>query len=509
MIFKTLGIFFILVMGATFSFGGQKIKEPNVSGQFYPDNPGLLSSQIDQYFSKADVSIFNRSIDIVIAPHAGYIYSGPVAAYGFKSVSKREYSTVVILAPSHFVDFDGISLWPEGGFRTPLGVVEVDKDFVQRLIVQHEKFYFYPQAFEGEHSLEVEIPFLQKTFQNFKIVPVIFGQPSFEILKDFSKALNQIIGDRKDVLVLVSTDMSHYHTDEYARKMDNNTLEAIKGLQVEQIWKEFHLRTMEMCGWIPLTAALLYAQERGLNRVEVLRYANSGDITGERNRVVGYSSVVIYKDQAGDDFFIQESPSSKDNFFSLGPQEGTGALSLSQKKRLLEIARKSIKEYILKGRKLTVIENDPRLKEEEGAFVTIHKNGDLRGCIGHVLGRGPLSLTVRDMAIAAATEDPRFRPLQKEELDQIDLEISVLSQPREIKNSNEIQLGVHGVIIHRGARQGLFLPQVAAETGWSKEKFLSELCTQKAGLPADCWKDSQTKIEVFTAEVFSEKADSP
>jgi len=182
----TIGIFFLGTMTSLAS-GDPKIKQPNVSGQFYDANEKRLSAHIDQFFSEASVAPSEKHIEVVISPHAGYIYSGGVAAYGFKAASRQKYKTIVILAPSHYVGFDGISVWEEGGFQTPLGIAEVDDEFAKKLIAANKDFYFAPRAFDREHSLEVEIPFLQKTFQDFKIVPVVMGQPSFRLLEDFAK----------------------------------------------------------------------------------------------------------------------------------------------------------------------------------------------------------------------------------------------------------------------------------------------------------------------------------
>ncbi len=476
-----------------FAFGNEKVKRPSVSGQFYSADAKELARDVDGFIKKAPIEPKRNPIDILIAPHAGYVYSGPVAGYSFKAVAKNDYKTIIILAPSHFVEFDGISVWEEGAFETPLGTVEVDQELTKKLISANKNFYFYPEAFAKEHSLEVELPFLQRTFKNFKIVPVVMGQPSFETLESFAVALEKIIANRQDILIVVSTDMSHYHPDKLARQMDFESLEAIKELKAEKIFEECGARTkMEMCGFVPVTAALLYAKAKGLNQVEVLRYANSGDVSGDTKRVVGYSSVIIYKDQDKNSAQIQEK--KVEDF-----------LTLSQKRRLIDIAKETIKEYVTTGKILEVKESDPALREVKGAFVTIHKKGNLRGCIGNIIGQGPLYLTVRDMAISAATEDPRFSPLTKGELKDIEIEISVLSKPRLVKSIDEITLGVHGVILSQGAfHQGVFLPQVATETGWSKEEFLVQLCSQKARLPKDAWKDSKTKIETFTAEVFSE-----
>lgn len=179
-------------------------------------------------------------------------------------------------------------------------------------------------------------------------------------------------------------------------------------------------------------------------------------------------------------------------------------LKSAQKKRLLEIARKTIEEYLSSGRRRDFQEEDVRLKEISGAFVTLHKHKELRGCIGNIIGQKPLFETVRDMAIESAATDPRFSPVTKEELKEIEIEISVLSPLKKIAHIDEFQLGTHGVLVRRGFAQGVFLPQVADETGWNKEEFLSYLCAHKAGLSSDAWKDPATEIFIFSAQVFSE-----
>ncbi len=491
----SLLILIFLTTMVPFGFGDSNIKEPNVSGQFYSADPVQLSQEVQRYISSATVTPYKKRIDIIMSPHAGYVFSGPVAGFSYKSVSEEEYKTIVIIAPSHFFGFDGASIWDKGAFKTPLGLVKVDEEFTRKLMALNKKFYFEPGAYEQEHSLEVEIPFLQKIFKNFKIVPIIMGQPSFQTCQDLADSLHQLIGDRKDVLIVISTDMSHYHDHNFAREMDHHTLSAVKELNAEEVWKECHSGTMEMCGFVPVTTAILYARKIGVNHVDILRYANSGDVTGDKSRVVGYSSVVFYRNPG--------SEGQADN--AISKKEGVAPLTFPQKKRLIEIVKKAIDIHLRAGKTLAVEETDPRLLEREGAFVTIHKHGQLRGCIGRIIGFAPLYLTVRDMAIAAATEDSRFEPVKAEELNDIDVEISVLSKPRVIANVDEIKMGVHGVIISQDHHRGVFLPQVATETGWSKEEFLTQLCVQKAGLPANAWHDPKTKIEIFTAQVFSEK----
>jgi AmmeMemoRadiSam system protein A len=303
-------------------------------------------------------------------------------------------------------------------------------------------------------------------------------------------ALDKLIGHRDDVLVLISSDMSHYYTYDVANSMDALTLQAIKEIDPKKFFEGCISRKMEMCGFVPVTTALILAHLRGIKHVEVLKHANSGDTSGDKSRVVGYSSVIFYSELLGT---------------SKSQDEGIGALSVAQKKELLKIARNSIETFVKTGKVPDITIKDARLNEIEGAFVTITKHGALRGCIGNIIGQEPLYETVRDMAVAAASQDPRFTPLRAVELKDIDVEISVLSKPRRVKDASEIQLGKHGVIVNANGHQGVFLPQVADETGWSKEEFLSQLCSQKAGLPADAWKDPDTALYVFTADVFGEK----
>ena len=491
------GIF--IAMMARFSFGSN-IKEPNVSGQFYPDNPQELSHEIDMFFSAAGLPAVPDDIEMIIAPHAGYPYSGPVAAHSFKAVGGKAFKTIIILAPSHFYSFDGVSIWKEGAFRTPLGEIPVDEAFTKKLVGADEKFIFDPQAFAQEHALEVELPFLQKTFKDFKIVPIVMGFPAFDVCQTLAKTLNQMMGNRTDVLVVVSTDLSHYHTDAVARTMDQTTINAIQAIQPEVVWKQCFLRTsMEMCGFVPVTTALLLAKERGLTGVKLLKYGNSGDATGDKNRVVGYSSIAFYRENPNP---VDEK---KDAATKADPQDEIAPLSLEQKKRLMEIAKQTMETFVRTGKTLQFQEKDPRLAQSEGAFVTIRKHGDLRGCIGNIVTDAPLFQTVRDMAVSAASQDPRFKPVAPEELPDLDLEISVLSKPRRITNIEEFTVGVHGAIVKQGWHQGVFLPQVATETGWNRDQFFSNLCVHKAGLPSEAWKDPKTQIEIFSADVFSEK----
>jgi len=479
----------VLMVFSARSWGGM-IKEANVAGGFYPADPKELSDLIDDIEATTGQVPTDRKVEIAIAPHAGYPYSGPVAAYTFKAIAQNHYKTIVVIGPSHFFPFEGISVWPKGGFKTPLGVVDVDEDFAEALLRENPGFQNLPQVFEREHSIEVELPFLQKTFGHVRIVPILMGDANPQVCHDLAMALDKLIGQRDDVLILVSSDMSHYYTYDAANSMDALTLTAIQEIDPKKFFEGNVSRKMEMCGFMPVTTALIYARLRGIRHVEVLKHANSGDTSGDKSRVVGYSSVIFYNDLLGQGG-LQNA--------------GNAALSKAEENELLTIARNSIESFVRTGKARDITTQDEKLKVIQGAFVTITRHGALRGCIGNIIGQEPLYETVRDMAVAAASQDPRFPPLTVAELKDIDLEISVLSKPRRIKDASQIQLGKHGVIVSKDGHQGVFLPQVAPETGWSKKEFLSQLCSQKAGLPPDAWKDPDTELYIFTADVFSEK----
>ena len=475
---------------------GNKVKRPNVSGQFYSGDPTQLSHQIQSFIEKASIEPSQESIEILISPHAGYIYSGWVAAYGYKAISQKKYDTIVVISPTHHFGFDGISVWDGGRFQTPLGLLEVDHNFAKELIHSNKKIIFKPEVFEKEHALEVQLPFLQEIYEDIKIVPIIMGQCSFALCEEFAKILNKLMESRGNVLIVISSDMSHYHDDAFARNMDQNTLKIVQQLKAQYFWEQCFSNKMEMCGVVPVTVGLLLAKERNLES-KVLKYATSAEVSGDKQRVVGYSSVIFYNPIDKEN---KQDPNKVDNASGVDP------LSMEQKQRLMHIAKETIIQYIKTGKAPSFEETDPRLLVKEGAFVTIHKKGQLRGCIGNIIGVKPLYQTIREMAISSATRDPRFTPLTTSELDKIDIEISVLSKPRQETDIKKIKMGVHGVIVSKGfLHQGVFLPQVATETGWNREQFLSNLCAHKAGLPSDAWKDPSIKIEIFTADVFSEE----
>ncbi|MBU1905547.1 MAG: AmmeMemoRadiSam system protein B [Candidatus Omnitrophica bacterium] len=481
---KVLIILAISFQLSAFSCLAENVKEANVAGMFYPEDPVRLSEMIDGFIKEAEPEIIEGEIFALISPHAGYAYSGRVAGHGYKLIKNKPYKTVIIIAPSHHFKFTGISVFPEGSFRTPLGELEIDQEFTQKLLDQDPEITCQPRAFDQEHSLEVQLPFLQKTLTDFEIVPIIMGDCSLSTCQKLSRLLKQAIGDRNDVLVIASTDMYHGYDHEEARVVDQETLSYIQNMDAEGLYYGLREGRLQLCGGWPVVSTLILSKELGHNKLGVLNYTNSAQVTGKKVKgtwTVGYASCAIDKEEGEE-----------------------GMLNIEQRKRLLEIARQSIENYLNTGKRLEVNEKDPLLVKEFGAFVTLNKNGHLRGCIGNIIASGPLYLTVKNMAVEAAVNDPRFPEVILSELEDIEIEVSVLSPLEKVESADKIELGKHGVIVRKGSSSGVFLPQVATETGWSKEEFLSNLCAQKAGLSTDAWKDKSTEIFIFTAEVFSE-----
>jgi len=476
-------IFLLIFLLCANLLSAQEIKNAQVAGAFYPEKKEVLEKQIQEFFQKADSPKISAEIFALICPHAGYAYSGQVASYAYKNIQGNDYDLVVILAPSHYYNFFGFAIWPKGSFSTPLGSVAVDEETCQKLLALIPYLKENKEVFYEEHALEVELPFLQYALKNFKIVPIIFGRFTLSDCELLAQALSVVLKDKK-ALIVASSDMSHYHTYPEAKEMDNLALDYILKNDPQGLYTAAKNNQIQLCGLGPVLSALYYAKEKQA-KIQLLKYANSGDVTGDFQRVVGYAALAVFKE---------------------GNQKGEeNMLSKENRKRLLEIARLAIEDYLKTEKKLPVKEEAPELNKKQGAFVTLHKQGELRGCIGNLIGTQPLYLTVRDMAIQAAVADPRFLPLELAELKDIEIEISVLSELEKIDNPDLIELGKHGVLIRKGLRSGVFLPQVATETGWSKEEFLNNLCAHKAGLSPDCWRDGSAEIYIFSAEVFNEK----
>ena len=470
----------------------KKVRKPAVAGAFYPADPEILKKQVSLFLEKAGPPEIDGEILALVSPHAGYPYSGQIAGTAYKNVQGKKYDAVVVIAPSHSEYFRGVSVYDEGGYETPLGVVPVDEDLA-RVIVEGDEIVKSSMAGHGEeHSLEVQLPFLQEALVDLKIVPIVMADRSFSSCEKLANAIAQATKGR-DVLLVASSDLYHGYSYEDCVAADTRTLEAIEEYSPKRLCNGFAKEVYQACGGGPIATVLLAAKEMGADKAAVVARTNSNDVMGERSGYcVGYAAVAIYKSGNG-------NPSKGER--RVGVDVG---LSDEDKKLLLEIARTTIEKRV-KGESAPEFNvTSAILNEHRGAFVTINKHGQLRGCIGYIEPVKPLFLTVREMAESAALNDPRFSPVTESELKNIEIEISALTPLKRIDDVDEIEVGVHGIYIKRGYYSGLLLPQVATEYGWDRPTFLEHTC-MKAGLPTDAWQEKDIEIYIFSADIFKEE----
>jgi AmmeMemoRadiSam system protein B/AmmeMemoRadiSam system protein A len=453
---------------------GQGLRKASFAGPFYEADPVRLGALIERLLDAApEPPASAPAIRALIVPHAGYAYSAATAAAGYRWVRGRDYSTVVVIGPSHHLAFEGCSIWPDGGFETPLGIAPVDREFARKL-AQASGFRFIPEAFDDEHALEVQIPFIQKVLPRARIVPVVMGRPSKSTIADLASALEKAARGQS-VLVVASSDMSHFLPKEEANRTDRETIALLVAFKTEALLRKVVGSENILCGGGPVLAALDYARRSGPAEVTFLKYADSAEASGPPDRVVGYMSAVL------------QARAPEENF-TLGPDG---------KKELLRISREAVTAAV-RGKAAPVVESSVAgLAEDRGVFVTLTRSGRLRGCIGYIEPILPLAEAVARCAAAAAIRDPRFDPISPAELQDIEIEISVLTPPLRISDPAKVRVGKHGLILSRG---GVLLPQVAVENHWSREEFLAQACL-KAGLPEDAWKKG-ADIFIFEAIVF-------
>jgi MEMO1 family protein len=471
-----------------------KVRQPGVAGSFYPADPKVLLAMMDDMLARVTAPPIQDPILAVVAPHAGYPYSGPVAAYTYAALKGHKYARVVVIAPSHYEAFNFTSVYEGDAYATPLGTIQVDTAFAGKLAKMSSTMRLSsrghdPTAAGAEHAIEVQLPWLQRVLGEFTLVPIVMGNQDYENSRALGTALAKLIeAESKDgaTLIVASSDLSHYHTYNEAVTIDHKTLNALHAWDYLSMSRNFEERIWEACGGAPIVAAMIAAEKMGAKKAEVLKYANSGDVTGDRSRVVGYSADVFVK-------AANEKPEEK--AFSLNEQ---------QKKELLDLARKSVEHAVAERTPFQPPASaDDALNQEYGAFVTLREAGALRGCIGYTSAMKPLYLTVRDTAMLAALRDPRFQPVSAFELPRLEYEISVLSPLRRVTDIAQIKVGEDGLLMKNGSNEGLLLPQVPVEQKWNREKFLEQTCV-KAGMRPNCWSDENTDIFRFTAVVFGD-----
>lgn len=455
----------------------QGIRKAVFAGAFYDGDPARLSAQIDSYLNNVkNLPGSAQGVRALICPHAGYIYSAPTAAYAYRLVQGKPFDTVVVIGTSHKYPLDGCSIYLKGGFETPLGVIPVDEALAAR-IGKASGFSYVAEAHAEEHSVEVQAPFIQKVLPGAKIVPIVLGYPTRQNVYDLAKGLAEALASPR-VLIVVSTDLSHYLSQKDANAADARTIDLVQKLNADTLINKCASGENVMCGGGGVAATLIAMKKLGQPQVEVLHYADSSAVTGDTTQVVGYVAAAIW----------------------VGPPAPPFSLSADEKKELLTLARQAVELAVEKNEVVNYKTQNPNFLSEKGAFVTLKKHGLLRGCIGFIEPLFPLYETVIRGAIYAATQDPRFSPVSAGELKDLEYEISVLTPLEKIDNPRRVEVGKHGLVIAQGQNRGLLLPQVAVENRWSRETFLNQACV-KAGLPPDAWKKG-TEIYVFEAIVF-------
>ena len=474
-----------------------EVRPSPIAGSWYPASRGQLDQQLREFLADAEPYAGARPLGL-ICPHAGYRYSGATAAWAFKALEQQRYDRVFVLGPSHGVRLHGMAAGGWTHYETPLGRIPVDTAAVQRLAA-HELIAVIEGVDDREHSLEMEVPFLQVVAMGTPVVPLVVGDLDAEEIQSVAAALREEVGPGD--LVVVSTDFTHYGprfgyepdvgADRPAgiRELDMGAFEAFESLDAGRLLGYRAETGATVCGFRPLAilAAMLAQGEAGA-AVDLRHYDTSGAMTGDWSNSVSYVAAVA------------TGPA----WTGRGADESTWRFSREEQLTLLKLARDTIRAR-LDGRPAPALDEyaitEP-MREPSGAFVTLTLGGRLRGCIGEIPPTRPLVEVVQDHAIDAAFRDPRFSPLTEEEFDHVHIDISALTPPAEVADHGDIVLGRDGIFLTKGKRRAVYLPQVAVEQGWDLDQTLSSLA-RKAGLSADAWKDGCT-FETFQAQVFHE-----
>lgn len=465
-------------------FSKDSVIEPVFAGQFYPAGRETLHNLLEKLFSGAVTSRNEGLLRAIIAPHAGYVFSGQVAASAYNQIPCNAiYERVFVLASSHNSSFKGAALCKANNFRTPLGLVNLDTQAIRQIVETGNEFHYHTDAFFHEHSLEVQLPFLQYKLGNkFRLVPVLLGNCTPAECIGVARILESWFSPEN--LFVVSTDFSHYPSYNDAVVNDLETAAAICSNDPEVLLQ--HLDNIpgidnlvtSLCGW-KAVISLLYLTLNKSFEYRKVQYMNSGDIkgAGEKNKVVGYWAIAAYENLPSVDITCEEQAA------------------------LLKSARNAIVQFLETGNK-TIIESDQPsdgVKQQSGMFVSIYVSGELRGCIGSLNMEEPFNHLVKQMAVSAAS-DSRFKNITWQDLNNMEIEISILSPLRKIDSPEEFIPGKHGIYIKKGTSTGTFLPKVATKTGWSREELLGHCSHDKARIGWDGWKTAE--LFIYEAYVF-------
>jgi AmmeMemoRadiSam system protein B/AmmeMemoRadiSam system protein A len=478
-------------------------RTPYAAGRFYSADQATLKSDLSTLFSSCTKPGEDWKVRAIISPHAGYVFSGKTAASAFSSIPRKSvYKNIFLIGSSHIMAFEGASIYGSGDFITPLGKMKVNKDIAMKLKSDYKVFNFPETAHMEEHSLEVQIPFIQYYFTDQpEIIPIVIGTNNIKTIRSIADALRPYFIPEN--LFIISSDFSHYPPYKDAELVDSLTAESIVSKDPEKFLgtlrsnasKEIEGLATSMCGWTSgLTLLYLVANSPVLEFKKVY-YCNSGDSKyGNKDEVVGYNAITLIEKGKGSDKMNKSN--QKD--------ESEVSFSKAETDQLFNIARTSIrmKLYENKQQKIDPATVPANLKRKMGAFVTLKINGNLRGCIGRFISEEPLYEVVNEMAVASAFNDNRFDPLSKDEFAKTEMEISVLGPLKKINNISEIIPGKHGIYIKKDFRTGTMLPQVLTENHWTIEQFLGYTSRDKAGIGWDGWKTAD--LFIYEAVVLEE-----
>jgi AmmeMemoRadiSam system protein B/AmmeMemoRadiSam system protein A len=423
------------------------IRKPVVAGQFYPASPPQLRAMIE---GLVDEEARKEEVVGLVSPHAGYIYSGPVAGAIMSRIKLKD--TFVIMGPNHTGSGKPLSIMTEGVWETPLGEVEIDSELAKQILAVSNHLQQDNMAHLYEHSIEVQIPFLQYFRKDFKLVPIVLAYSSGAAYKEIGREIARAIKDlNKEVVIIASSDMTHYEPQESAKRKDTQAIEAILDLNEDELLRRVDELNISMCGYAPAVSLIAAAKDLGATEAELVKYQTSGDVSGDYSAVVGYAGIII---------------------------------KAKEVHPLVGLARQAVEAYVAEGKVVSPPDElAPEMKDRAGTFVSIYKLGELRGCIGTFEPqRDNVAEEVITNAISSATRDPRFPPVAPDELKDLDYSVDVLTKPVPVKGKGQLDPKKYGVIVEAGFRKGLLLPDLE---GVDSVDYQIDICRMKGGIAPD------------------------
>jgi AmmeMemoRadiSam system protein B/AmmeMemoRadiSam system protein A len=478
----------------------KKVFESTLPGRWYDADKDKLTAELDGYLAKVDATPLDN-VHAIIVPHAGYQYSGQIAAYAYKQIAGKKFGRVIVMGPSHHLPMENVASVPDvTHYATPLGEMPLDVDFIAAL-KKHGMFRTVRGADVAEHSVQIQLPFLQRALGEFALVPIVVGQLDVGAVREMAKILAGLID--ADTLVVASSDFTHYGSDygylpfttdvlENLKKLDMGSWECIEKKDVDAFSQYVEKTGTTICGRCPISVLLAMLPPE--MKAHLIKYDTSGNLTHDTAKSVSYLAIGFTGTwKKGEPVAPKVSE--------------TASLTDEDKAQLLTLARATLEGYVKNGHAPKPdelgIKITPGMSQIMGAFVTLTEHGELRGCIGEIFPQRALYKAVIAHAVDSGVNDNRFRPVKVDELPLLHYEISALTQPYPVNSYHDIVLGKHGIVIEKNGRTAVFLPQVPGEQGWDLPATLTHL-SQKAGMPPDAWQEGAS-FTVFEAIVFGEK----